>query len=194
MVLLFLINGVGLYIFQKRRNAFLSNTQTDDQNIPMNDRTTTTNVSQHQDYDQSGYRQFTNSSFVSSQSKINNNNQTIRGSNSSQLGFVLKENEFNPQMNRISHFSNISRETSFQHDIDLSLEQFQRQALKEHNAMRTTYKKSPLKLSESLNVYAQVIIEFSISFHHFFSSFYLEKIFFLFQFSIGQNNVHEVIM
>jgi uncharacterized protein YkwD len=41
-------------------------------------------------------------------------------------------------------------------DIDLSLEEFQRQALKGHNLMRAMHNKPPLKLNESLNIYAQV--------------------------------------
>jgi uncharacterized protein YkwD len=54
-------------------------------------------------------------------------------------------------------------------DMDLSLEEFQRQALIEHNAMRTMYRKSPLKLSESLNIYAQV--KHNIHLFVFFVSF-----------------------
>jgi hypothetical protein len=53
--------------------------------------------------------------------------------------------------------------------MDLSLEEFQRQALIEHNAMRTMYRKSPLKLSESLNIYAQV--KHNIHLFVFFVSF-----------------------
>jgi uncharacterized protein YkwD len=41
-------------------------------------------------------------------------------------------------------------------DIDLSLEEFQRQALQEHNSVRAMYYKPSLKLSQSLNSYAQV--------------------------------------
>lgn len=46
--------------------------------------------------------------------------------------------------------------TNDKSEMDLSLEEFQRQALNEHNSMRKMYRKSPLKLSESLNMYAQV--------------------------------------
>ena len=54
-------------------------------------------------------------------------------------------------------------------EMDLLLEEFQRQALNEHNAMRKMYKKSPLKLSESLSLYAQVKIKFiQFIFIHFF--------------------------
>lgn len=49
-----------------------------------------------------------------------------------------------------------SNQTNDKSEMDLSVEEFQREALKEHNAMRTTYKKASLKLSESLNIYAQV--------------------------------------
>ena len=53
-----------------------------------------------------------------------------------------------------SKFSPVSLEEKS--ELDLSLEEFQRQALSEHNAMRVMYKKAPLKLSDSLNLYAQV--------------------------------------
>jgi len=67
-------------------------------------------------------------------------------------------------------------------DMDLSLEEFQRQALIEHNAMRTMYRKSPLKLSESLNIYAQV--KYNIHLFGFFC---------IFCYSIGLTNVHRRI-
>jgi uncharacterized protein YkwD len=41
-------------------------------------------------------------------------------------------------------------------DTTLSLEEFRRQALQEHNSIRAMNNKPPLKLSESLNIYAQV--------------------------------------
>lgn len=60
--------------------------------------------------------------------------------------------------NRSSLISGYSVDTALKgEDFDLELEEFQRQALKEHNDMRHTYRKAPLKLSDTLNVYAQVI-------------------------------------
>jgi uncharacterized protein YkwD len=68
-------------------------------------------------------------------------------------------------------------------DMDLSLEEFQRQALNEHNAMRAMYRKPPFKLSESLNIYAQVKHQSICSGVYFF----------ILCFSIGLNDVQRRI-
>jgi len=52
--------------------------------------------------------------------------------------------------------SSLLDEINEKNDIDLSLEEFQRQALEEHNLMRAMHSKPPFNLNESLNIYAQV--------------------------------------
>ena len=61
-----------------------------------------------------------------------------------------------------------SNQTNNKSDMDLSVEEFQRQALREHNAMRAMYRKPPFKLSESLNLYAQVKYRFIVDLRIFF--------------------------
>lgn len=67
----------------------------------------------------------------------------------------------NPSIKVKSSKSTFSLNTTFEKsEMDLGLEEFQRQALAEHNTMRAMYKKPPVKLSEALNLYAQVIAAF----------------------------------
>lgn len=97
----------------------------------------------------------TDSSLTNSSSLINRTTYTI---NPPQPKVSTANMTTMPEILEISEIESISSSNHMNEksDIDLGLEEFQRQALKEHNAMRIMYNKTPLKLSESLSIYAQV--------------------------------------
>ena len=131
IVLLSLLNGGGYYLYKRKRRDFLHESKRTDDEMPMSDRSSVSTIDQQI----SKYRPISNSSIISGDD------------------FPSYRQPSEPRLSS-AKFSPVS--TYEKSDLDLSLEEFQRQALNEHNTMRTMYKKSPLKLSESLNLYAQV--------------------------------------
>lgn len=142
IVVLLLLNGLGFFLYRRRRQKFLN---TPNETIPMSQISTNSN---HR----------SNSTLIS--------DRTITATSSSNRMKTRRMTFLSvPRITPIPEGSENSTPGSRAYslgksDMDLSLEEFQRQALNEHNAMRKMYKKSPLKLSESLNIYAQVTIKF----------------------------------
>lgn len=163
IVILAILNGVGVLLYRKRRQQFLQRSNQVNNDIPMSDVSSTTTMNMNK----SKYKQMsvpstitTGSSFINRSSYLINPEKTI---------LSIPNMTTIPETLEISDVQSISPSSQIhdRSDMDLELEEFQRQALKEHNAMRIMYHKTPLKLSDSLNIYAQV----NLTFDHFFFEF-----------------------
>ncbi|UJR23883.1 hypothetical protein I4U23_026855 [Adineta vaga] len=146
IVLLVLINGVGVYLYRKKRQRFLQQSNLINDNIPMRKPSNASTMT----LDYAKYRQMSTVSTRKPRSRLSNSRvhppppYTIKSSGKSIS--TIHETNVNDQSESLSNEKD---------DIDLTLEEFQRQALKEHNNMRALRNKPPLKLAESLNIYAQ---------------------------------------
>ena len=140
IVILLILNGVGVYLYSRKRKNFVNQSDRINNHIPMREA--------------SKYRRMSIPSTITSDLTATN----TRGYLSS---YTTKSEHIRNSIPTKTTVHDILRTTQSElsnekNDIDLSLEEFQRQALKEHNSMRSMHKKPPLKLTESLNIYAQV--------------------------------------
>ena len=118
--ILFMLNGIGIIVYRKRRREFLQQTH-DDMHL-------------------------TEIASLSNE-KMNAKSHPIKRPMT-----AITETLENSQIDSISYLC----QTNDLSEMDLEIEEFQREALREHNSIRFIYKKPPLKLSESLSIYAQV--------------------------------------
>ncbi len=190
IVILLILNGIGILLYRKKRQEFLNRPNRNNENIAMEELSTISTVNN----DKTKYRPISVLSTITS----NPSSSPMPNARSSYVNYPRHTIVPLPKITTIFETSEVSQEddeeeeeeettspsnqTNNKSDMDLSLEVFQRQALKEHNAMRAMYRKPPFKLSESLNLYAQV----KPSIHCFFSHY-------LICFSIGLNNVQTQI-
>lgn len=138
IVVICLLNVVGVCLYDKKRRKFLH--QEEKEEIPMTDSSsssTTTPTMKYRQMSTPSARSevFSTATFLV-QPSIQQSNPSIQAKSSKSLfslNTILEKSE-----------------------MDLELEEFQRQALAEHNTMRKMYRKPPVKLCEALNLYAQV--------------------------------------
>lgn len=136
IVVICLLNVLGVYLYGKKRRKFLH--QDGKEEIPMTDSSSSSTPTMK-------YRQM---SSPSTQSEV-----------FSTATFLIEPSiqRSNPSIKAKSSKSLFSLNTILEKsEMDLGLEEFQRQALAEHNTMRKMYRKPPVKLCEALNLYAQV--------------------------------------
>ncbi|CAF1202787.1 unnamed protein product [Adineta steineri] len=159
ILILILLNGGGILLYRKNRQKFIKEAnQVNDNNIPMRAPSTISTINMN---NKPNYRKMSILSAVTRNSSVTNSKvypelntrKSRRMINSlpniTTINKVLRTSQVKP----LSPVSDDMNEKA--DEMDLSLEEFQRQALAEHNFMRAMYNKPALKLTESLNIYAQ---------------------------------------
>lgn len=150
ILLLVLLNGLGGYFYYKKRQKFLAELNQKNDQIPLQSASKMSSL----DLRQSQYRQSSLTSAKTSRPsrfssiKVHPPPPTIRPSQQTRSTLA-------PGLTDVAD-ARLSDDIDGKDEMDLILEEFQRQALQEHNRMRAIYKRPPLKLADSLNVYAQV--------------------------------------
>ncbi|CAF1060605.1 unnamed protein product [Adineta ricciae] len=139
IVSLVLINGVGVYLYRKKRRKFLQQTNRIDNEIPM--RTSLNSTS----FKLSNPSYGSMSTLSIGKRPSGYNNSKVHPSRDVKIS-TIHETMRSDQSD--SSFSSSD-------EPQLSLEEFQRQALEEHNNIRTIHNKPLMKLDQSLNLYAQ---------------------------------------
>ena len=163
IIIILLLNVVGLLLYRKRRQRFFNQSNQINNTILMRETSTISTIN----VNKSKYRQLSVPSTIISDFSLTN----TQSCPSSYLT--------NP-LHKITTIRELNETIQLEEINELSLEEFRRQALKEHNSVRSTFNKSPLKLSESLNISAQVIEFYLLLFNIF-----------IIDHRIGLNNVHK---
>jgi len=135
IVILLLINGGGFLYFRKKRNQFLNQSNRIDQKSTI--------------------------SIIDSRSKeisISSLQRSYTVTSDYGLSVMTKSEQLiTSTPNSITDCKeNIQSKISFNQSDKITEKDFQQQALLEHNLIRSRYNKPPLKLTESLNISAQV--------------------------------------
>ncbi len=161
IVILLIINGAGMLLYRKKRQQFLNKSNRRNENISMSEISSVSTINMNK----SKYRQMSSPSTITSDSSYTNTigYRSFFITNAEQTKISVPNMETIRETTEFeSEFESESTSTPIneKNDMDLELEEFQRQALKEHNSIRAMFNKPPLKLTESLNIYAQVKLKF----------------------------------
>ena len=135
-----LVNGVGVYLYRKTRRKFLQQTDRIDNEIPMRTSLNSTSLK----LSNPSYGSMSTLSIGKYASRCTNSK--VHPSRDVKIS-TIHETTRSDQAD--SSFSSLDEKQS-------SLDEFQRQALKEHNNIRTIHNKPVMRLDQSLNLYAQV--------------------------------------
>ena len=148
IVILLLLNGLGFILYRRKRENFVEKSNQMNENLPLSEVSTGTTSSNAR----------SNTQLISTRSLATfSSASSYRTRTRYPRLTLLSVPKITPVPESLETPTNqTGTMTNDKSEMDLSLEEFQRQALNEHNAMRRMYNKSPLKLSESLNMYAQV--------------------------------------
>jgi uncharacterized protein YkwD len=156
IIILIILNGIGVFIYRKKRQQFVNKSNKINDNIPMSEISTISAMN----INKSKYRQMstvlTGTSDLSYENTSNYRSSFITNPEETMVSIPNITTIYETDETSQSEPFSPSNQTNDKSDMDLLLEEFQRQALKEHNSVRKMYNKPPFRLSESLNIYAQV--------------------------------------
>jgi hypothetical protein len=135
LVIFLLVNGGGILYFYKKRKHFFN------QSNKMNEEISMRETPDY--YDQTKYKQMS----------------ILSSSSTDHISYVINSEKLMTSTPNIAIIEKLKEHTQSEALLrkkDIDLKEFQRQALQEHNSIRTRYNKPLLKLTEALNIYAQV--------------------------------------
>jgi uncharacterized protein YkwD len=164
-----------MLLYRKKRQKFFNRSNRINDNIPMRELSTLSTINANK----SKYRQISIPSSTTADSALTTTTDEISSyitNTGKKMILISNITTIHETPETIeSESTSPSYQTSEKSDMDLTLAKFRRQALKEHNSMRAMYNKPPLKLTESLNIYAQVKFKFFFFFNMFFFIIVLGK-------------------